>query len=71
MDEATLLNNIDIIPYFSNEKTLSNDGKTLVIDPTESLTANTQYQILINTKALSADEIPLAEDFDLKFTTGL
>ena len=71
MDQTTLLDNIDIIPYFNNEKTLSDDGKTLVIDPTESLTASTQYQILINTKALSADEIPLAEDFDLRFTTGL
>jgi hypothetical protein len=70
MDETTLLNNIDIIPYFDNEKTLSTDGKTLVIDPVVSLTANTQYQILINTKAKSADEVALEEDIDIKFTTG-
>jgi len=70
MDQTTLLNNIDIIPYFSSDKTLSDDGKTLVIDPTEALFANTEYEILINTKALSADELPLEEDFSLKFVTG-
>ncbi len=70
MDQTTLLNNIDIIPYFSSDKTLSDDGKTLVIDPTETLLANTEYEILINTKALSADEIPLEYDYDLKFVTG-
>lgn len=70
MDQTTLLSNIDIIPYFDNEKTLSDDGKTLVIDPTVPLSANTEYEILINTKALSVYEVPLRNDFDLKFTTG-
>ena len=70
MDQVSLLDNIDVIPYFNYDKTLSDDGKTLIIDPTETLLANTQYQILINTKALSADEIPLEYDYDLKFITG-
>lgn len=70
MDQVSLLDNIDVIPYFNYDKTLSDDGKTLIIDPTETLLANTQYQILINTKALSADEIPLEYDYDLKFVTG-
>jgi hypothetical protein len=71
MDETLLLNNIDIIPYFDNEKTLSADGKTLVIDPVVSLTANTQYEVLINTKAKSADGVALEDDIDIKFTTGV
>lgn len=70
MDETLLLNNIDIIPYFDNEKTLSADGKTLIIDPVVSLNANTQYEILINTKAKSADGVALENDIDIKFTTG-
>lgn len=71
MDEILLLNNIDVIPYFDNEKTLSVDGKTLVIDPVVSLTASTQYQILINTKAKSTDGVSLEDDIDIKFTTGV
>jgi hypothetical protein len=70
MNETSLLSNIDIVPYASVTKTLDITGKILTITP-DNFTASTQYEILINNKAISADTIPMADDYSLVFTTGV
>jgi hypothetical protein len=71
MDEAGALNSFDVIPYFEHTKSLSLDGKTLLIDPVSDLTASTQYEIFVNKNIKSTDGVTMEADYSLKFTTGL
>jgi hypothetical protein len=71
MDEDSVISNMDIVPYMDRDMVFDNDSKILTITPRDILTASTEYSILINNNASSADDIYMEEDFELIFTTGL
>lgn len=71
MNEDSVYNNIDIVPYMDKDMSFDFSGKTMTISPRDLLTASTEYSILINDEAKSGSGIYLASDYELIFTTGL
>jgi len=70
MNENTVLNNLDIVPYCDADMSFDIASKILTINPRSNLTSLTEYNILINTSAKSCDGINLEDDYSLTFTTG-
>ena len=71
MNEDSVYNNIDIVPYCAKDMSFDISSKILTIIPRDPLTASTEYEVLLNTSVQSGDYIPLEEDYSLIFTTGL
>jgi hypothetical protein len=71
MNEDSVYNNIDIVPYMDKDMSFDFSGRVLTIAPRDLLTASTEYSILINDEAKSSSSIYLASDYELIFTTGL
>lgn len=71
MNEDSVYNNIDIVPYMDKDMSFDFSGRVLTIAPRDLLTASTEYSILINDEAKSGSGIYLASDYELIFTTGL
>lgn len=69
MNEDSVLNSLDVVPWFDYRLAWDVDSKQLVIDPTSSLANNTEYEITINNNAKSYVDQNLEEDFVLTFTT--
>jgi len=69
MNEQSVVNNLDFVPYFHYDYTWSNYSKTLNIIPAFELENSTEYIVLLNKKTKSGDDISLAEDFKLNFRT--
>lgn len=70
MNEDSVFNNIDIVPYMDKDMSFDYSGKTLTISSRDLLTASTEYSILINDEARSGSDVYLASDYELTFTTG-
>lgn len=71
MNETTVLNNIDIVPYIEYDAVFDNYSKILTITPRDLFTASTEYNLLINDNAKSGDDLYLEVDYSLIFITGL
>ena len=69
MNEQSVFNNLDMIPYCDKDMSFDVTSKILTINPRSNLTGLTQYEILINTDAKSGDGIYLEDDYSLLFTT--
>jgi len=70
MNESSIISNMDIVPYFDKDITFDIESKIMTIIPRQNLLNSTQYEILINNNAKSADLQNLESDYILKFTTG-
>ena len=69
MNENTVINNVDMVPYCDKDISFDITSKILTINPRSDLTSLTEYEILINTSAKSCDGINLENDYSLTFTT--
>jgi len=69
MNESSVVNNMDIVPFFSHNLAWNQTSTQLVIDPIDALERNTEYNIVIGTQATSMYDQPLEEEFSLTFTT--
>jgi hypothetical protein len=69
MNEESVFNNLDMIPYCDKDMSFDITSKILTINPRSNLIGLTQYEILINTDAKSGDGIYLEDDYSLLFTT--
>ncbi|OQA38212.1 MAG: hypothetical protein BWY51_00956 [Parcubacteria group bacterium ADurb.Bin316] len=70
MNEDSVLNSLDMVPYCDKDMFFDATSKILTINPRDNFLSNTQYTILINNKAKSGNLISLEEDYKLVFTTG-
>lgn len=70
MNEDSIIDNLDIVPYMDRDISFDYSGKTMTIVPRDLLTASTEYNILINDNAKSSMNVYLEEDYELTFTTG-
>ncbi len=71
MDPATLKSALAISPTIPFDVRLDpNDGRRAIIAPSQLLTPNTGYQLLVNTAALDVDGNQLGRDQTVRFTTG-
>jgi hypothetical protein len=71
MDAATLKSALAISPTVPFDVRLDPaDGRRAIVAPSQLLTANTDYELLVNTAALDVDGNQLGRDQTVKFTTG-
>ena len=70
MNEDSVAAALDITPFVPYELTWNATGTILAIDPTEDLSASTEYTVTIDDSAYSARDVYLAEDYEFTFTTG-
>ena len=71
MNPVTLRSAIAISPNVPFDLRLDpGDGRRAIIAPSQLLTANTSYQLLVNTAALDVDGNQLARNELIRFTTG-
>jgi hypothetical protein len=71
MDPATLKAAIAISPTVPFEVRLDPaDGRRAIIAPSQLMTANTEYKVLVNTAALDGDGNQLARNDLVRFSTG-
>lgn len=69
MNEPSVISNMDVVPYFDKDIIFDIASKIMTITPRQNLLNNTQYEILINNKAMSSDLQNLESDYTLTFTT--
>jgi hypothetical protein len=71
MDATTLKSALALSPTVPFEVRLDpNDSRHAILAPSQLLSANTDYQLLVNTAALDVDGNQLGRDQVVKFTTG-
>ena len=71
MEEITVETNIDIVPAVNSRYSWDDTSKIMTILFVDPLEAETEYNITVNTGATSYVDIPIAEDFELNFTTAV
>lgn len=71
MNETSVINALDIVPYMDKDMTFDMSSKILTITPRSNMTVSTSYNILINDTAKDGNGLFFETDYNLTFTTGI
>lgn len=69
MNETSVELALQFTPFISADLVWNESSTQLMIDPVDSLLASTEYTISLSTNAVSVNNVPIEEDFELVFTT--